>query len=86
MNTLIRFMRDVDPYTGELSDKESEYYDKWHLVAPFMESACLFAVCSHQVYGESNDAVKYELKYAERGGVTCPSCMEKIKQYKSIKL
>lgn len=41
--------------------------------------------CCNQILDTEVDA-KWEKKSVQRGGITCPKCLEIIKFYKSIKL
>lgn len=44
------------------------------------------AFCSGQVYGYGESAAEYKAKSCQRGGITCPNCLARIKQIKSIRL
>lgn len=57
---------------------------KWHLVHRFGEAER--TVCSGEVFGEGEGSVVFEEKYTEKGGITCPKCIERIKWFKSVKL
>lgn len=67
---------------NEDGDKQDD--PKWHLVHNFGDSCR--TVCSGEVFGEGEGSAVYKEKFNEKGGVTCSSCLEIIKWYKSVKL
>lgn len=42
--------------------------------------------CTGEVFGEGEGHAQYETKTVKRGGITCPVCLQTIKEIKSIKL
>jgi hypothetical protein len=65
-------------------DGEKQNSPKWHLVTRYSDSPR--AVCTGEVFGMGESRAVYKDKYSEKGGITCPKCLEIIKWYKSIKL
>lgn len=78
MPHLVKFITDFD---GTYYIKEER---KWHFVINMGGSERAF--CSGEVFGEGESSADYEEKYIKRGGITCESCLEKIKFIKSINL
>lgn len=75
-NQLVRIIEDED---GEATNNDS-----WHLaVQPDSSPRTL---CTGEAFGGSEGAAVYETKSVKRGGITCPKCLEIIKQFKAIKL
>lgn len=59
--------------------------DLWHLVDPCsMDSPR--TLCTGEVFGIGEGNARGTVKIVKRGGVTCPHCMQKILEYKRIKL
>lgn len=44
------------------------------------------SLCEGQAFGMGESDVEYETKTVPRGGITCPKCLEMIKEFKAIKL
>ena len=65
-------------------DGDSIYDPKWCLSVEIAGASS--ALCSQQCYGIGNSPVHYETKAIKRGGITCPECLEKIREIKAIKL
>ena len=42
--------------------------------------------CSGQYYGKGESSCEFKDKTVQRGGITCPECLQKIKEIKAIKL
>lgn len=42
--------------------------------------------CGGEAYGYGESGCKYKDKIVQKGGITCPKCLEMIKIIKSIKL
>ncbi len=67
-------------------DGESRSVDEqfWHLVEITAGSSGTF--CEAEFFGEGEGGCKFKTKEVKRGGITCPSCLERLKWCKSIKL
>ena len=77
MNKLVKIYRDDDG--TEIEDPV------WHLVDPTIMQAET-TLCTGECFGEGESAVVFEVKAAERGGITCKACLDKLRAYKSIRL
>ena len=78
MNTLVRLNYDTD---GTLSND-----DYWHYGTQITgENAIL---CTGEMIDDIDDTngPPCETKTVKRGGITCPNCLEHIKDIKAIKL
>jgi hypothetical protein len=66
-------------------DRDKIEDPKWCLVDPtnHMGPATL---CTSDFFGCGESACEYEEKEVQRGGITCESCLEKIKTIKAIRL
>lgn len=78
MNLLCRMTRDDG---GEEIPKEDQV---WCLQTPYADGAQKFCTGEYFGYGEG-DALA-ETKRATRGGITCPQCLDQIKQIKAVRL
>lgn len=78
MNTLARLYRNED------GDDVRHEEQKWCLVVDSGGSDTTFCTGEVFAFGEGGAAAK--VKTVERGGVTCPLCLEKIKTIKAVKL
>ncbi len=65
-------------------DGEQEIDPKWHLVT--IGGGSEMALCTGEVFGYGEGSAVYEKKKVERGGITCETCLQMLKLYKSIKL
>jgi hypothetical protein len=65
-------------------DGEKQESPQWHLVQNFGDARR--TVCTGEVFGYGEGAAVYKEKFKEKGGITCESCIEIIKWYKSVKL
>ena len=43
-------------------------------------------LCDGEVYGYGEGQMVYEEKVVARGGITCKDCLEKLREYKAVKL
>lgn len=77
MNHLVKILSDN---AGEIRDKDFQY---WHFVSNKGGSQTL---CEGEFFGYGESGCEFEEKSVERGGITCPKCLEFIKEIKSIKL
>lgn len=57
--------------------------DKWHILAIGADDARI--LCSNLAIGAAGD-VELISKTVERGGITCPDCLNYVKTMKAIKL
>lgn len=78
MNKLVRIIVDDDGFK-KLDSKV------WHLVDPVNEQGPA-AFCTQEFFGAGESRVEYEEKTVPKGGITCPDCIRKLKQYKAVKL
>lgn len=76
MNNLVRVLFD--------DDGEKIASPKWCLV--WAADGCLRTFCDGQAIGDGESAVVYDCKDTKRGGITCRTCLRKIKEIKNIKL
>lgn len=65
-------------------DGEETHNDNWHLVD--VSDAAPRTLCSGEVFGYGEGNAVYTTKSVARGGITCPKCLGKLKEYKAIKL
>jgi len=77
MNELVKIIRDDD---GELSNDNS-----WHLVDPSNDMGPA-ALCTQEFFGLGESIVEFERKSSNKGGITCPECLRKIRLLKDVKL
>lgn len=77
MNYLVKILS--DDY-GEPRDKASQY---WHFVVSKGGNQTL---CEGEFFGQGESGCEFKVKEVERGGITCPNCLEQIKEIKAIKL
>lgn len=69
-----------------LTDDDGEKYKNkfWHLV--HSPDGSRRTVCTGECFGLGEGDATYKSKRVEKGGITCPQCLEIIKWYKAIKL
>ena len=79
MNKLVRYITDDD---GE----EHRDAHLWHLVDPTYPAGGEASVCETEYFGFGESTLEYETKTAQRGGITCPHCIDNLKRYKAVKL
>lgn len=65
-------------------DGEATNNDSWHLAV--QPDGSPRTLCTGEVFGGGEGEAVYKTKSVERGGITCPKCLEIIKQFKAIKL
>ena len=65
---------------GEPRDKHLQY---WHWI---LTDTGNHTLCEGEFFGYGESACEYEIKTVKRGGITCPKCLEIIKEIKAIKL
>ena len=70
-----------------VDDDGNPKYDAhvWHLVDPSNWQGKA-ALCTAEFLGEGESEVVFETKETLRGGITCPSCMKMLKEYKRVRL
>lgn len=67
-------------------DDGDEYADpKWCLVDPANDQGTA-TFCTAEFFGLGESACRYETKETERGGITCPGCLRKLKKLKAVRL
>ncbi len=77
MNILVKFSMDDD---GCIVDNAG-----WHLVDPANLQGNA-ALCTGEFFGGGESSVVFEVKSAQKGGITCLKCLEILKIYKAVKL
>lgn len=67
-------------------DDDGEKVDepKWHLVV--IGEDAHQTLCTGEFYGEGVSNCVYKTKTVNRGGITCPECLDIIRVIKNIKL
>jgi len=78
MNNLVKILSSDD---GEIRDKENQV---WCLVETVCGDSATF--CQGEYFGFGASGCEFEVKTVERGGITCPRCIERIKTIKSVRL
>lgn len=68
--------------TGD--DFEEREKPVWCLVTEICGDNATF--CSGEYFGYGASSCKYEIKTVEKGGITCPDCLRRIKTIKEINL
>ena len=56
---------------------------KWHVITSIDAKRTL---CTGEVFGFGESSCEFEEKQVKRGGITCPNCIEFVKNIKGIKL
>jgi hypothetical protein len=77
MNHLVKILSDD---AGEERDKELQY---WHLAIHNTGSQTL---CEGEFFGYGESGCIYRERTVERGGITCPKCIQFIDEIKAVKL
>lgn len=69
-----------------LTNDDGDSYDdpRWHLIDYNGSDPATF--CSGEFFGYGQSGCDYDIKVVKRGGITCESCLEKIKDIKAVKL
>lgn len=57
----------------------------WCLIDPAVNDAQR-TLCGGEVFGDAEGPADGVTKTTRRGGITCPACLRKIKEYKAVKL
>ena len=78
MNQLVKIFRDDDGTEIETP--------VWHLSDPVSLGAWGTVFCTTEVFGVGESTVEYKTKIVQRGGIECPTCLERLKLYKSVRL
>jgi len=78
MNLVAKQLVDEDGEVVPVSDQV------WHLVWSVTGDSALF--CTGEYVEEGCGNGEYELRYVERGRITCPKCIKQIKDIRSVKL
>ncbi len=69
-----------------VNDDGDETLDtSWHLVDPTNRQGDA-TFCTQEFFGIGESACKFETKTVNRGGITCPACLIKIRTIKAIKI
>lgn len=76
MHTIVKFITNDDGDKHPSSD--------WHYVDTFGDADRSF--CGGEVFGMGESSLQYESKEVLKGGITCPLCLRRIKEIKSLKL
>jgi hypothetical protein len=65
-------------------DYEKRENPVWCLIVKSNGDSATF--CDTEFFGYGASACRFETKEVEKGGITCPNCLEKIKLIQSINL
>jgi hypothetical protein len=76
MNALVKILTS--------DDGETRRNPKWHLAVSTTGDFATF--CEGEFFGLGASGCEYETKTSKRGGITCPLCLEKIREIKKVKL
>lgn len=79
MNRLVKILTDD---SGIERRVELQY---WHLVDP-TNAIGDATLCEGEFFGVGESGCDYQTKQVQRGGITCPECLSKIKTIKAVKL
>lgn len=78
MNKLVKIKWSID------ARGSSDEITFWHLVVNECGSDMTF--CEGQVFEFGDTSAVFETKSTNRGGITCPACLAKIRAIKAVKL
>lgn len=78
MNYLVKILADEDGLQIESP--------LWHIIDPAIGDGAARVLCSGEVFGHAEGRAVAETKTVRRGGITCPSCIERLRAYKSVRL
>lgn len=67
--------------TNEDGEREKR---EWCLVQNYSDAPR--TVCRGEVFGEGEGNATFKEKFSKKGGITCESCLQIIKWYKSINI
>jgi len=77
MNYLVKILSDD---SGEPREKDFQF---WHYV---VDKGGTQTLCEGEFFGKGESGCEFETKTIYRGGITCPNCLQQIKEIKAIKL
>ena len=66
------------------SEGGESLHQGWHLVSPASPEPS--TLCGGEYFGFGLSGAEFDEKWVERGGVTCPACLEIIRAIKAVKL
>lgn len=67
-----------------ITDEDGEQMEPlWHF--PINIDGSDRAICNGHVFGDGEGAAQFVIKIIQRGGITCPRCLEIIKSLKRVK-
>jgi len=78
MHQLVKIFCDTN---GVPRDIDRQY---WHLV--YHHGSGDQTLCEGEYFGGGESGCEFETKEVKRGGITCPNCLEIIKNMKAVKL
>lgn len=67
-------------------DGEEVKDSPWHLVDPSPGDASDRVFCSGECFGEGEGAARGTTKTVIQGGITCGPCLDKLKEYKKVRI
>jgi len=77
MNNLIKMLVDDDGIEVDIDQQH------WHYVDYVAGGNA--TLCTGEYFGRGESTSKYETKSVQKGGITCPQCIGRIKEIKAIK-
>lgn len=77
MNLLVK-LKSLDD--GELIPKEDQV---WCLITPYADGPQTF--CGGDYFGEGEGGAIGVTKRVKRGGITCPICIDRIREIKAVR-
>ena len=77
MNHLVKIL------TDDYGEPREKYLQYWHYVVDRGGNQTL---CEGEFFGAGESGCEFEEKSVSRGGITCPKCLQHIKEIKAIKL
>jgi hypothetical protein len=78
MNKLVQIIKDDDGFPKDDADV-------WHLVDPCNDQGPA-ALCTQEFFGIGESVCEFKTKMVNAGGITCPECLRKIRDYKAVRL
>jgi len=73
----------VKIFSDDLGEPREKEFQFWHLVTSKGGNQTF---CEGEFFGRGESGCKFKIKEVEKGGITCPSCLNEIKEIKRIKL
>lgn len=76
-------------YVGDDGEPWDEADSKlWHLVEDITSDRepKIFCTGWYTIEGANDGLLQAEFKKVKRGGITCPNCLDRLRQFKAIKL